>query len=214
MVNKWLMKILAVTAALLMILLACGKSPLGLSDSPERTYYYRSAGVGTVVLDFFRLESEELVHYLLELKEFSFPNARPSNANEILPLAVGNRWVYDVTVSDSLGEIQFQFVDSNAVDRDTLINGERWYIIMRGNTNLGLGANRMDGYWARNLPPWDSLTISDVGPAYLAAKFPAALGETFLNIDNLITKVLSTDTTVEVPAGSFSCYKYLRTTQR
>ncbi len=52
---------------------------------------------------------------------------------EHIPLAIGNYWVYETVSIDTLGnETQLTSLDSAYIDRDTLINGNTYYIISGG----------------------------------------------------------------------------------
>ncbi len=69
--------------------------------------------------------------------------------NVILPLAIGNTWLYQVDEFDKLGNITNSYIDSIVVYDEVLVNGERWFkmrfpmggygdTVLMTNTNLGL----------------------------------------------------------------------------
>jgi hypothetical protein len=67
----------------------------------------------------------------------------------IMPLKVGNKWIYKVTDFNSSGIIQKNYLDSIVVNEEVQINGEKWfkvrfplinenYDILMTNTDVGL----------------------------------------------------------------------------
>ena len=134
--------------------------------------------------------------------------------DEIIPLAAGNKWVYNIKVFDSTNAQIYVSVDSSWVERDTTLDNQLWYILVDEDGPFQIAANHDDGYYARDVTLASGTTdIDSVGEAYLSAKYPVNAGETFSNKTGFVTKVLATDDSVTVPAGSFSCYKYKRTEQ-
>ena len=54
----------------------------------------------------------------------------PISSNGYLPLEIGNYWIYQHVQIDALNnETVIGYVDSMVVDRDTLINGHRYFVI-------------------------------------------------------------------------------------
>lgn len=140
-------------------------------------------------------------------------NASPSANNtggQIVPLKIGNYWHYRLTLFDGLAEV-VKGVQENytRVVRDTIIAGERWYVLLKtfGTTPPDSGevfaTNRSDGYY--------ELFVTT---PQLKIPYPANSGEKFVRryttpaefIDSIY--VGSTDTSVTVPAGTFSTYHY------
>ncbi len=114
-----------------------------------------------------------------------------SQANDIMPLKIGNYWVY-------------QMQDDNTITRDTLIitykkeiNGEIWY-----SWNGNYLKNDKDGLWM--IDP-DEANQSPV----LVLKYPGKEGDQWTVSENEKTKILSTDTSVKVLGKTYShCYLY------
>jgi len=116
----------------------------------------------------------------------------------IMPLSVGSWWVQESTVYGKSGEQKTLSVDTIRVLRDTLISDQKWTIVLEyGSENLY--RNTSLGFWLRYR-----------GDSLLKYKYPAAVTDTFQCYSgNSSTKVISIDSTVTVPAGSFHCYVYL-----
>lgn len=118
----------------------------------------------------------------------------------IMPLAVGNMWVYSVSYQDTLHFYHYE--DTILITRDTVIGGESWYVDQRGYHY----ANRSDGLYLLNN-----------GQPVLALKFPANINDSFPSpfvipgppyepIRNLV--VQSTSQSVTVPKGTYTCIVY------
>lgn len=132
-----------------------------------------------------------------------------SSSGEIIPLKVGNRWVYKLTQFDEEGDVLGSDQYAARVDRDTVLNNETWYFLVDANRILALATNRADGYWVREVTVLAGAVVG-VGEPYLSAKYPATVGEMYPNDDDYVTTVTSTGTEVSIPAGAHDCYQYLR----
>jgi hypothetical protein len=121
----------------------------------------------------------------------------PGVPNVILPLQVGYSWTYQRISFDTQGTIVGMDTLVERVGRDTLIQGERWYI-WATTSGFSMGTLRGDGYW------------SYVGgvPA-LTLRYPASLHDMYLLSDTGPTmRVLALDTLIAVPVGTFPCSAY------
>lgn len=120
---------------------------------------------------------------------------------EIMPLAVGNQWVYHTVRSDTMGNVTRNTYDTVRVTGTEVIAEETWFIVNgEGNYNY---INRSDGLWkacSKNV---------------LYIKFPVRLGEYYTTGTSMDYcsppgfSVVSTDTVITVPAGTFRCITYL-----
>lgn len=136
----------------------------------------------------------------------------PSSNGVIMPLAVGNEWVYKVTRYNIGGMVDTVYIDTLSIIGTKLHNGRTVYVF---NTDV-LGENRDNGYW-NGLPFFDTLS--------LLAKYPCTIGETFrrdtlytVDYDSIGHKSYDTTTIdfscketslpVSVSAGSFISYFY------
>jgi hypothetical protein len=121
----------------------------------------------------------------------------PGVPNVILPLQVGNTWIYQRSSFDTQGSIIAQDTLTQRIARDTLISGERWYI-WETPFGLSMGTLRSDGYW----------TYVGGEPA-LALHYPASRNETYkLTESGPVVHVLAVDTLITVPFGTFACIAY------
>jgi hypothetical protein len=122
-------------------------------------------------------------------------------AQEIIPLAVGNKWWLTFTEYDSTGSILQSAKWTRSIVGDTIINSYNWFLLQHEYSNLGSLAyeylsNQDSGLYVR-------YTNGD-GP-YLWYPYPAAVGDS-VTIFGLT--IVSIDTLVSVPAGTRSCYCY------
>ena len=208
--------ILFLTAALALLITGCGdNNSTNPEPDTEAKYYYRSPGYGTVSIEIYTTSVDDrfYMQYLSELEEVTFGSGDTvGSVSEIIPLAVGNAWIYAITAFDSLGNVLGNAVDTSTVARDTVIDSETWYILYNRGVPVNLGINRSDGYWSRSvtLSP-GTANIASLGEEYLSSKFPATVGQVFANETGYRTVVLDADTMVTVTAGSFECYKYKKT---
>ena len=134
----------------------------------------------------------------------------PNYRGVILPLAIGNKWVgTQIHISPS-NDTTFHTKTRELIQRIRM-NDELWYftrqILDDDTTDLGtLYANRPDGLWAF------SVTDSFTGEAFLMFKYPAREGDGyFLGSDEYApyVTVISIDSLVTVPGGTFRCYCYV-----
>jgi len=139
-----------------------------------------------------------------------------------MPLALGNRWIGQITEFDSVGSIMSIRLDTQTVYRSEVVNGETWYyknstplmIVSKPgspdslDTLQGAYTNRIDGLYSAIAPNFSN--------AALTAKYPASEGDTLFRIslgDSTfeawdVKTVVSTAASLTVPAGNFSCYQY------
>jgi len=209
-----MLRIFSVLFLVLLFAVGCSDDPVS-SEDIEATFYYRSVGTGTVKLEFFTVAENDTYYrnLLYELARADLALDIVAN-DEIIPLATGNKWVYNIKVFDSTNVQVYTDVDSSWVERDTTLDNELWYILVDEDGPFQIAANRDDGYYARDVTLASGTTdIDSVGEAYMSAKYPVSTGETFPNKTGFITGVLSIADSVTVPAGSYSCYKYKRTEQ-
>ena len=142
---------------------------------------------------------------------------------QIMPLAVGNRWIGRITEIDSSANIVSVRLDTQVIYRSEVVNGETWYyktetplmIVSKPgmpdslDTLEAVCTIRTDGLYSAIAPNFSTATLT--------AKYPAAIGDTLFrlllgNTDSTETwdakTVVSTDANLSVPAGSFICFQY------
>jgi hypothetical protein len=140
--------------------------------------------------------------------------AGPSMAtnSSFIPLSTSNKWVSLVTKYDSLGNVLSSYSDSTQFE-DTVISNIVWY---HTKNNDYAYANSDSGVITRLI---GEKTNSHI---YLSYKYPVVRGECFASpslacaslgnawlVDTAYhTLVLSTDTVITVPAGSYHCIGY------
>jgi hypothetical protein len=126
----------------------------------------------------------------------------PKAQDTIVPLAVGNLWVYRVTAATVTS-------DTQEVVRDTVVDEEKWYVMGGAGydaTHPACWTNRDNGLWV-----WYGF-YADSSSRWLLAKYPSEQGETYdvqpwkSEIQN--AEVESTDAEVTTPAGRYSAYCY------
>lgn len=119
---------------------------------------------------------------------------------DLMPLKIGNVWIYETSILDTtVGKLVPDRLDTFIVSRDTVINGERWYMVDGMGSNGTLTINREGGQWI----------IDPYGKPYLIAKFPAAVGDEFSGLGGkLMNRLEKTGVEITVPGGTFYCYQY------
>ncbi|MEW5796869.1 MAG: hypothetical protein AB1772_10990 [Candidatus Zixiibacteriota bacterium] len=126
-------------------------------------------------------------------------STNPTPPKQILPLTVGNFYVYENAVLDSAGSVIGADTVIWTVAKDTIIQNERWYIMtVNGVRDPEVSlptTNRGDGLWV------------DGPSGFLLFKYPAAVNDTvFFGSDT--STVESIHDTITVPAGTFECINY------
>lgn len=134
--------------------------------------------------------------------------------DSIMALNVGNRWIWQTTLYDTLGKPYSTYHDSLRIDSVQVINSENWYFPGQPYGDLAF-ANLVGGCYYR------AFTSNTPGPSFLFYKYPATLNESYKAPQGLVSgshvwivdslrmmTVLSTDTTVTISAGTFHGYLY------
>jgi hypothetical protein len=122
----------------------------------------------------------------------------PWQGGEIYPLAIGNSWTYEVMNFDSLGNVESLDTISASVVRDTVIDGETWYVTEgdgEEGIHIGYCIIRSNGFYS-NWPDEE-----------LLYKYPARVGDQYMVEDDTVI-VENLDESVTVPAGEFDCVRY------
>ncbi len=113
--------------------------------------------------------------------------------HDIMPLAIGNQWNYNLYLYDSTGAFHLTKIRSFEVIGDTMIDGVRWF-----NFSDFLCANRDDGL--RSLVTSGQLLIF---------KFPAFPQDSFFVNDVVgYLRITSIDTVITIALGTFHCVAY------
>jgi|GEM_PF-4498743 len=125
---------------------------------------------------------------------------KPFQKIEIVPLSVGNVWIYQNRKLDSNGTIIKEYFDTIRVIKDTIIDGTRWYTYFEPSSDLWY---QNDEYGYRNYtilyPTWYHY--------YALYKFPGKSGEEFEGFGR--KKIDSTDAIYITKIGSFKSFKYI-----
>ena len=140
-------------------------------------------------------------------------NISVQDSEVIMPLAVGNFWIYADTTFNPDGSALYVDIDTLHIVRQAVINGATWYY---PDTSEGLDITSQ--YPLRYMLGSDGLynALDNTGGGVgHVAKFPTTKGDTFdLNIDQVNglifdIKVAATDTSVTTPLSTYFCYKYV-----
>ena len=120
----------------------------------------------------------------------------------IMPLTIGNRWIYEVGSFDTvLNSYRVQRIDTFLVTGDTVVDGETWYFVKDMTPEGGRVINRSDGLWQYR---------EGIDP-FLFLKFPVSDGAEYITqigptkVKNIVN---GTAEPIINSAGRFSCYKY------
>ncbi|MFH1700704.1 MAG: hypothetical protein ABIE07_08975 [Candidatus Zixiibacteriota bacterium] len=128
--------------------------------------------------------------------------APPLAGVDLMPLKIGNSWVYELSTMDTLtGELSVSKIDTFRVERDTVLDGETFYFISGMGPRGTLATNREDGFWI----------MGPMGQPIMLAKFPGLDGDDFsmtLGPTVISNRLDKAGLEIEVPAGKFYSYKY------
>lgn len=149
-----------------------------------------------------RLAAVFVVISMLSCKESA--TDPPVSQSVILPLAVGNMWIADMTLYLPDSSILVQALDTTQIPRDTTMAGEKWY---RSDERSWL-RNKADGAYE-----WIDPEASGTVPLLLL-KYPATVGETYQGSPapgvTVTMTVVSTNEQVIIEGKSYTCYHYLQ----
>lgn len=123
------------------------------------------------------------------------------STGQILPLAVGNKWLYRYDVFDEKGRLKGPGqLDTFIVTQDTIVDGEKWFML-----NDVFSTNKKDGLWDIGFIKKDSIVLDR------EYKYPGQKGDTVIQSpDSSFTRVIvSIDTVISTPFGCFHAYEYL-----
>jgi hypothetical protein len=139
----------------------------------------------------------------------------PGDSSQLMPLESGNYFYYDNTFYSSTGEVEEKVRDTTIVSGfNMIIENEQWNGVQRYFYNpstrlieMNFYRNKSNGLWTRRDMDAKSKHV---------AKYPAVTGERFvvsrdtlhLGIKETFRKVISANTSLTVPAGTFNVYKY------
>jgi len=144
------------------------------------------------------------------------PAGVPTVAKDsIIPLNIGNKWTWQLTLYDTLGKPYSTYLDSLRIDSAKNINSEHWCFPGHPYEKLAF-ANLSDGCYYR--------AFDDTpGASFLFYRYPARANDTYRAPSGVVSgyrvwivdtlesmTILSIDTTITVPAGTFTCYLYRR----
>lgn len=133
-----------------------------------------------------------------------------NNANELLPLKIGNAWVrnityYDEFLAENSGKVTYTVVS------DEMYNGEKYYRMEMFNHKSNQKKilphyliNKSDGIY--------SLTFDENNePQAEFLKYPVSEGEVFNSNESRQFYVEKVDTLITTSAGKFKCIMYVYT---
>ncbi|MBI2429450.1 MAG: hypothetical protein HYV29_11775 [Ignavibacteriales bacterium] len=130
----------------------------------------------------------------------------------ILPLAVGNTWIYRTNYSFGVPSIDSTFqMDTMTVVRDSMIGNERWFAIhyslsaSHQITGENYYINRIDGLYILYLSQQFG-SHQDPSIDHLI-KYPSNIGDSIVNSGSIIKLTSMTDT-VTVDQAQITCHTY------
>ena len=121
------------------------------------------------------------------------------NKNGIKPLQTGNSWLYQTKIYDSTGAMVDSFIFADSVLKDTVIDKANWF-----------RTSHFVDFWQTNAADGLRFRQYKTGQAlleWLEVKYPGSPGFTWQSNSSQRT-VASTDTLINVTAGTYSCYYY------
>jgi hypothetical protein len=114
--------------------------------------------------------------------------------DDIIPLKVGNLWIYKTDKYDQNGTLNSSQYSSHCILKDTSKYGETFYLF----EGFLPWINKADGLYVLGQ---DSLPE-------LFLKYPAPENDSYTNKMNDSIIIKKTDEKLNIPSGNFKCYKY------
>jgi hypothetical protein len=157
-----------------------------VKSSKMRNHWYRVLLFGVFICSLFACQKQ---------KDVSI-NKLEENGAGFLPLAVGNYWIYDVSIIDSINPPVFVSWDSTYIERDTLI-GENLYYVFKSSSAFSFQQLLRDS---------SSFIVDEKGEVFLApTNFTDTLSSTaVLNING--DTISFTFRKMFKPNGPTSCF--------
>lgn len=117
----------------------------------------------------------------------------------LIPLAIGNQWHYQLTTYDSSGVIKSYDNITTSVERDTSIDGIKWYGYSDVPAGIWYTNKWRSGYWI-----YETLNSGYSSPdtSWLVYKYPTHVGDIYEHFESQI-EVINIDEIVLVSAGEF-----------
>ena len=135
-------------------------------------------------------------------------NSSDTSFQNVIPLTVGNRWIYSVNIYDTVGSITYNYEETKTVRDNSVEFGIKMYEFS-WDEGMDLCFNSDQGF-VRYAGCSFSTDHPDTIPEYqLIFKYPAKKGDSYNNEYKNKFEVASIDTPIIVPAGQFHCIKYL-----
>ncbi|MBM2816357.1 MAG: hypothetical protein HW421_3119 [Ignavibacteria bacterium] len=131
----------------------------------------------------------------------------PLTGSVIMPLNIGNTWIYKVTEMDTVSGQTTNYFDTITITEVYTFSNEKWF---GTNKNL-LFANKPAGMMQR-----EGKHFSYADSSFLYYKYPSKTGELYplpSFIENgdsfaISREVSSNNEIINTPAGSYDCYKF------
>ncbi|PKL85856.1 MAG: hypothetical protein CVV22_04780 [Ignavibacteriae bacterium HGW-Ignavibacteriae-1] len=135
-------------------------------------------------------------------------NSPNNNSKELMPLKIGNSWVYNYTYYDGFAEHSGKV--TSTVISDEMYNGEKYYRIETLNhinnqkkISPIYSINKTDGLYMLYFEDNDELHTDFL-------KYPVSEGEIFQSNESSKLYVEKVDTLISTSAGKFNCIKYIK----
>ena len=128
----------------------------------------------------------------------SNPVGNNDPSSEIIPLKVGNTWVWQITNYDTSGTISSTTSDSLWVSQDTVLNGQKYFLLWEQQKNSDGTINQSaSNYFARNIQ--SGYSRRDGNQETVLYNYPYQNGD---------TTVIASNVSVTVPTGTYNCLEY------
>ncbi len=140
-------------------------------------------------------------------KKFSDNPVGPSESTGLFHLKIGDTETTifkNYLINNAKDSLINQQENTGTILRDTVFGGYTWYSSSdKWYPDEQWDTNKDDGYWTAERQDDGSYHI------FMGFKFPCSKGDAFNTWpDSNMTKVIGTDTTITVVAGTFKCIQY------
>jgi hypothetical protein len=150
-----------------------------------------------------RLKNSLLIFALFTIV-MTIANCNKSNpiatnaSGELIPLKVGNMWVWQISNYDNTGKVIGTAIDSSWVSQDTIVNGAKYFQVWEQYKHLDGTVDQVQNYYlSRNST--SGFSRMDGNQEHVLYNYPFQNGD---------PTIISSSVLVAVPAGTYDCIEY------
>ena len=129
----------------------------------------------------------------------------PTHQPDYFPLAVGNSWTFQVTKTDSTGG-DSTYIEVQTIDHTTTYDSLQWFVVLKTTeTDTDSTYYRKGDYFLEAVFFYQGTILNDI---VAVSPLEPSVGFAWQDTVNIeVEGEILEQTTVEVPAGTFECFK-------